>query len=83
MRWASPRRGGRPGSWAWDALRFHDLVDDEGNLLGWVREDKRPGHGFTPQLNSRPTALFPTQNTLKEAKDMLLAHFVLKKLEDT
>lgn len=84
MKWASPRRGGMPGSWTWDALRFHDLLDDEGNLLGWVREDKRPGHGFTPATNtSEGRAQFPTQATLKDAKALLIAHFVRKKLEDT
>lgn len=84
MKWAKPRRGGVRNSWVFDALLFHDLLDDEDNLLGWVKEDKRPGHGFTPQTNtSEGRAQFPTQATLKEAKDMLVAHFVLKILEGT
>ena len=68
-----------------------ELSDDEieaeynshNHLLGYVREDKREGHGFTPYTNlSEGRAQFPTQSTLKEAKDMLLAHFVLQKLEE-
>lgn len=84
MRWCAPRNAGFPNTWTWEHIHFHDLVDDDDNLLGYVREDKRPGHGFTPMTStSEGRAQFPTQSTLKEAKDMLLAHFVLKKLEGT
>lgn len=83
MRWAAPRRGGKPGSWT-QALLFHDLLDDEGSMLGYVVEDTRPGHGFTARTNNAfRDLMFPTRSTLKEAKDMLIAHFVVQKLEGT
>lgn len=85
MKWAKPRHAGTPSSWTWEHISFHDLLDDEGNLLGYVREDRRPGHGFTPYTNNNdpinPRAQFPTQATLKDAKAMLTAHFVAKILE--
>jgi hypothetical protein len=84
MRWAAKRRAGVPGTWTWEHIFFHDLLDDEGNLLGYVREDNRPDHGFTPMTNiNEGRAQFPTQSTLKDAKALLTTHFVLKKLEDT
>lgn len=84
MRWAQPRHAGVPGTWTWEHIIFHDLLDDEDNLLGYVREDKRPGHGFAPQTNNYVSrAQFPTQATLEDAKALLIAHFVTKILEDT
>lgn len=84
MKWCRPYPGGKPGSWTWEVLRFHNLEDHEGNLLGWVREDTRPGHGFTAATNAADgRAQFPTVATLKEAKAQLIHHFVLKRLEDT
>lgn len=81
MKWVK-RHAGVPNTWTWDNIFFHDLLDDSGNLLGYVREDKRPGYWFTASTNQPGLAQFPTKSTLKEAKDMLVAHFVLKKLED-
>jgi hypothetical protein len=66
-----------------EKLLFHDLLDDEGFLLGCVCEDKRTHNSFTPSTNDHYLAKFPTQSTLKEAKALLVAHFVAKKLEDT
>lgn len=86
MRWAAKRHAGAPGTWTWEHIFFYDLLDDEGNLLGYVREDNRPDHGFTPYTNqverTNPRAQFPTQSTLKDAKALLTTHFVLKKLEE-
>jgi hypothetical protein len=81
--WWKHRRAGVPDTWTYENIFFHDLMTSDGTLLGYVREDKRAGHGFTPYTNlSEGGAQFPTQSTLKEAKDMLLAHFVLQKLEE-
>ena len=81
--WWKKRRSSVPNTWTYDNIFFHDLMDDNDHLLGYVREDKREGHGFTPYTNlSEGRAQFPTQSTLKAAKDMLLAHFVLQKLEE-
>jgi hypothetical protein len=82
VRW-SIRRAGVPDTWTWENIFFHDLLDKDNSLLGYVREDKRPGHGFTPYTNlSEGRAQFPTQATLREAKAMLVAHFVIEKLEE-
>jgi hypothetical protein len=63
-------------------VAFHDLIDNDGNYLGCVRGDTRPGHGFTPYTNDMADlAEFPTQSTLEEAKAMLVAHFAYKKLK--
>lgn len=83
MKWAKPRNAGVPNTWTWNNICVHDLVDDDENLLGYVREDKRPGYGFTATPN-KYSAGFPKQFlTLKEAKESLVAHFVLEKLEQT
>lgn len=86
MFWAAPRPAGAPGTWTHSNIFFHDLLDEDGSLLGYVREDKRPGHGFTPATNTtepiNPRVQFPTQATLKDAKALLTTHFVLKKLEE-
>lgn len=83
MRWAAPRPAGVPDTWTYDHISFHDLLDDGGYLLGYVREDKSAVSGFTPYTNKNyARARFSAQATLKEAKDMLVAHFVTQKLED-
>jgi hypothetical protein len=84
MRWAPPRKAGHPKSWVHDVLVFHDLFDDQGQMLGWVRQDTRYEHGCTITINEHlfepdfDNAPMP----LELAKKTLLAHFVLKKLED-
>jgi hypothetical protein len=84
MRWAKGKTAGHPGSWVHKHLTFYDLLDDDGNELGFVKHDNRPGHGYTPNTtHSDGLAQFPTQSTLKQAKALLVAHFVAKKLEDT
>lgn len=61
---------------------FHDLIDNDGNHLGCVRGDTRPGHGFAAYTHHMADlAEFPTQSTLEEAKAMLVAHFAYKKLK--
>ena len=85
MRWTKGRPGGFFGSWTREHLTFYDLLDDDGNMLGYVRHDNRPGHGYTPHtayVDDR-LAQFPTQSTLKEAKDLLIAHFVAKRLDES
>ena len=83
MWWAAPRPAGSYGTWTYEHIYYHDLLDAEDNLLGYVREDKRPGHGFTPYTNhAEGRAQFPTQATLKEAKALLAAHFVAQRLEE-
>ena len=83
MRWAAPRRLGKPGTWTHEHIQAHDLLDDTGVFLGYIYHDDRAGHGFTPytSLNHDDRAQFPTQSTLKDAKVLLLAHFVAIKLE--
>lgn len=82
MKWRK-HPAGVPDTWTHEHIVFYDLIDDNDELLGYVREDKRTGHGFTAYTNrSEGRAQFPTQSTLKAAQDMLLAHFVLQKLED-
>lgn len=84
MRWAKVRHAGVRGTWTWDHIFFHDLLDDDGTLLGYVLEDARIGHGFTAQTNTAEgRAQFPTVATLDEAKAQLIHHFVLQRLEET
>lgn len=78
LHWLEARRAGAPDTWSYDHIRFHDLIID-GSLAGYVREDKRPGHGFTPML-ANGLARFPTQSTLEDAKQLIVAHFVSLKL---
>lgn len=81
MKWVK-RHAGAPGTWTWDNVFFHDLLDDDYNLLGYVREDIRSDRSVIATTNDY-SIKFPKQfSTLKEAKDTLIAHFVLKKLED-
>ena len=81
MKWVK-RHAGSPGTWTWGNVFFHDLLDDNDNLLGYVREDIRPDRSFIASTNDY-SIKFPKQFlTIKEAKDILIAHFVLKKLED-
>jgi hypothetical protein len=83
MRWTKGNPAGLPGSWVHKHLTFYDLLDDDGNQLGFVRHDNRPGQGYTPYTAiNYGDAQFPTQSTLKEAKALLVAHFVAKRLEE-
>lgn len=84
MRWAAPRKAGSPKSWVHGVLVFHDLFDDEGQLLGWVRQDTRGPSKCTIAINEH---LFEpdfgnTPMTLAMAKKTLVARFVLRKLEE-
>lgn len=87
MRWAPPRKAGHPKSWVHEVLVFHDLFDDQGQMLGWVRQDTRQEHGCTVTINERG-ALFDSKfekhppTDLEHAKGLLTAYFVLKKLEE-
>jgi hypothetical protein len=84
MRWRPPQQAGHPDSWVGRHLTFYDLLDDDGDILGFVRHDNRPGHGYTPHTaHADDRAQFPTQSTLKQAKALLVAHLVAKKLEDS
>lgn len=87
MKWAIDQRGDRPGSWTQDLI-FHNLLDDDDNCLGWIREDTRTlVHGnprpFMACLNAVPRDNFPPVATLKEAKAQLIHHFVIQRLDDT
>jgi hypothetical protein len=63
------------------AYIFHDLVDDDDEVLGWVREDV-VNRRYSPMGNN-PTGSLPEQPTLDEAKAILIAHFVALRLDDT
>ena len=80
MRWLECLRGGREGSWT-NKLYFHDLVDDDDRSLGWVREDTRVDPPICQPMTNTNWPRFPAYDSLEEAKAVLLAHFVAKKLE--
>jgi hypothetical protein len=81
MHWVVENMG-QKGTWTWVNITHHHLYLNDPWAHGFVREDKRPGHGFTPYTrDSDGRAQFPTQDTLEAAKAMLLAHVVANKLE--
>lgn len=82
MRWAAVRNAGVQGTWTHQHIKFHDLLDDDGTLLGYVREDIRCGGMFLAITNDRYAVdPWPVVATLEEAKAQLIHHFVLQRLE--
>jgi len=82
VRWTKGQRGGREGSWT-NALTFHDLVDDDGHCLGWVREDARHDPPIYMATLSMGSQRFPAMPTLEEAKAQLIHHFVVQRLDES
>lgn len=83
MRWAAVRNAGQAGTWTWDHIKFHDLLDEDGALLGYVREDTRSGGTFMAITNNMYAVdTWPVVATLEEAKAQLIHHFVLQRLEN-
>lgn len=82
MRWTTGQRGGRAGSWT-NKLIFHDLVDNDDHLLGWVREDSRVSPPIYMATLNQGSRVFPAVFTLEEAQAQLIHYFVVQRLEDT
>lgn len=83
MRWAKPRPGGGHG-WTSVFLMFHDLLDDEGNLVGWVREDTRNNpHIYMSMVSDIRGPVFPAVFTLAEAKAQLIHYLTIKRMDET
>jgi hypothetical protein len=83
MRWAAVRNAGQAGTLTHQHIKFHDLLDDDGTLLGYVREDIRCGGRFMAITNNLYAVdSWPVVSTLEEAKAQLIHHFVLQRLED-
>ncbi len=62
-------------------FRWHDLLDDDGKLLGYVREDLED-HTFIACINSIKTDN-KKFNNLEDAKNFILTYYVVEKLEGT
>ena len=77
MRWDDAFQGGQ------ECYKWHDLLDGEGTetdcLLGYVRENL-VDHTFIACINSMPTYNKKFDN-LEDAKNFIVAHYVLEKLE--
>lgn len=77
MRWDDAYKGGH------ECYKWHDLLEGEGTdkdaLLGYVRENL-VHHTFTAYINSIPTHSKKFDN-LEDAKNFVIAHYVLEKLE--
>lgn len=82
MKWRTRRPPSK--SWTRQHLTFFDLINDDDELLGWVRKDTRTDPPtFTPHLNYYDSDFHEAaEPTLRAAKSKLLAFFVLKKLEE-
>lgn len=78
-RW-SRAAAGHPRSWVHDAFEFHDLLDQDGSQVAWVRVrvDRVP-HEFEAHYKWEKT-MHPT---LKEAKAHIIAQLVAQRLEDS
>lgn len=72
---------GKPSSWVHDEYRFHDLLDDDESLLGFVRESVTNREFVAHANNNHSSPLGKTDN-LDEAKAMLIAHLVKERLDD-
>jgi hypothetical protein len=75
MRWDSTYKGIK------NYLNWHDLLDDEEQLLGYVRENTANGE-FIAMINEggMPNEKF---DNLEDAKAHIVAYYVTQKLEDT
>ena len=79
MRWDDAFKGGH------ECYRWHDLLNGDGTdtdeLLGYVRENL-VDNTFIAQINDRmqPTAKF---SNLEDAKNHVIAYYVVQKLEGT
>ncbi len=60
--------------------KWHDLLDDDGKLLGYVREDLEDST-FIACINSIKTDN-KKFNNLEDAKNFILTYYVVEKLED-
>lgn len=79
MRWDDAFSGGH------ECYRWYDLLDGEGTdkdaLLGYVRENL-VDHTFMACINDRRTDTKKFDN-LEDAKNFIIAHYVVEKLEGT
>ena len=62
-------------------FRWHDLLNDNGGLLGYVREELENSE-FMACINDIRTDS-KKFNNLEDAKNFILIHYVLEKLEGT
>lgn len=85
MKWADGRPAGVKGTWAYEHIKFYDLLGDDKTLLGYVRENKHDQRfvAIVTISFAVPRAPFLEVATLEEAKAQLIHHFVLQRLEDT
>ena len=62
-----------------ECFKWYDLMDDDDNLLGYVRENL-VNHTFIAQINENggPQKKF---DSLKDAKAHILTYYVTQKLE--
>lgn len=73
MRWDDAFKGGH------ECYLWYDLLDDDDGLLGYVRENL-VDHTFMACINNHasPTKKF---KYLEDAKNFIIAHYVVEKLE--
>lgn len=77
MRWDDAFNGGH------ECYKWHDLLDGDGTdadaLLGYVRENL-VDRTFMACINNRTSPIKKFDN-LKDAKNFIIAHYVVEKLE--
>lgn len=78
MRWDDAFQGGH------EYYRWYDLLEGEGTdkdgLLGYVRENL-VDHTFVAQINSSYRSTSKKFDNLEDAKNFIIAHYVVEKLE--